>query len=145
MPYRIGLATSGRLSDLQAATLRRFSRYAVAAAVCLAVGLVVSDAATTAARLAGVACAVAALAATVAAARTFIGFLRTADEPTRAIQLEAFAIGFAAGIAFSVGYGLLERLGAPSLPMPVNLAVMVIAWAVGQHAGLRRLRATIGS
>jgi len=70
--------------------------------------------------------------------RSYMVFLRNADELLRKIQLEGLALGFGAGALFMLGYRLFERLGAPKLDMVDPLPVMVVFWAVGQYIGHRR-------
>ncbi len=70
----------------------------------------------------------------------YLRFLRQADELLRRIQLEGLALGFAVGLIFTLGYQLLERVGAPSLPAGVTAVVMLVAWAGGEIAATMRYR-----
>ena len=70
--------------------------------------------------------------------RSYMVFLRHADELLRKIQLEGLALGFGAGAVFMLGYRLFERLGAPKLDISDGLLVMVVFWAIGQYLGVRR-------
>src|SRR5215211_4706876 len=49
------------------------------------------------------------------AARSYVVFLRGADELLRKIQLEALAMSFGVACIFMIGWRLCERLGAPKL------------------------------
>ena len=72
------------------------------------------------------------------AARSFVVFLRGADELLRKIQLEALALSFGAAAIFMIGWRLCERLGAPKLDVDDPLMVMVITWSIGLWLGFRR-------
>ena len=72
------------------------------------------------------------------AARSYLVFLRGADELLRRIQLEGLALGFGAGAVFMLSYRIFERLGAPELDSADPYVVMAIFWAVGQYIGMRR-------
>lgn len=72
--------------------------------------------------------------------RSYVHFLRQADELVGKIQMEALAIGFGAGAIFMVGYPLCVRLGAPPLDFSDALIVMVLVWALGQLVVARRYR-----
>ncbi len=71
---------------------------------------------------------------------TLLRFLREADEFTRKVQLEGIAIGFGAGSVFCMGYHLLERVGAPALPMVFALLPMMFGWAIGSFLVAFRYR-----
>jgi hypothetical protein len=72
--------------------------------------------------------------------RAFLRFLREADEFQRKVQLEGIAMGFGAGSVFGMGYTILERVGAPQLPMMVVLIPMMLGWAVGSFLVAARYR-----
>jgi hypothetical protein len=72
------------------------------------------------------------------AIRSYLAFLRTADELLRRIQMEALALGFGVGAAFSVLYPLLEGLGAPRLSGRAGALAMLLAWSAGSWIGERR-------
>lgn len=76
----------------------------------------------------------------VLAMRSYVHFLRQADELLSKIQLEALALGFGAGAVFMVAYRLCERLGAPELDSAAPLMVMVVVWSVSQLLVARRYR-----
>lgn len=60
-----------------------------------------------------------------------IRFIREADEFMQKVQLHGIAIGFAAGFVFCLGYYVLERVGAPHLPMLFAIAPLGLGWAIG--------------
>jgi hypothetical protein len=70
--------------------------------------------------------------------RSYMHFLRHADELLRKIQVEGLALGFGAGMVFMLGYRLLERMGAPKLDIADGVLPMVLFWAIGQYLGYRR-------
>ena len=72
------------------------------------------------------------------AVRSYLVFLRHADELLRRIQLEGLAWGFAASAVFMLCYTLFERLGAPKLDVLEPFVLMTVFWAIGQYVGLRR-------
>jgi hypothetical protein len=74
----------------------------------------------------------------VAAMRSYIAFLRNADELLRKVHLEALAFAFGAGLVAMMGYRLCERLGAPKLDVNDGALVLFIAWIGGQWIGARR-------
>jgi hypothetical protein len=74
----------------------------------------------------------------IQAARSYLAFLRHADELLRRIQTEALALGFAAGAVFALVYPLLAGLGAPSLGENATAAVMMLSWGAGSWLGTRR-------
>ncbi len=76
----------------------------------------------------------------ILAMRSYVHFLRQADELLSKIQLEALALGFGAGAVFMVVYRLCERLGAPRLDASGPLMVMVVVWALSQLLVARRYR-----
>ena len=73
--------------------------------------------------------------------RSYIGFLREADELLRKVHLEALAFAFGAGIVAMMGYRLCERLGAPKLDVNDAALVMLLCWVGGQWLGSRRYAA----
>jgi hypothetical protein len=72
------------------------------------------------------------------AIRSFLVFLREADELLRRIQTEALALGFGLGAVFSLLYPLLEGLGAPKLDGSTTALVMMLSWGAGSWLGMRR-------
>lgn len=82
-----------------------------------------------------------AVALMVISMRSYIGFLRQADELLRKVHLEALAFAFGAGIVAMMGYRLCERLGAPKLDVNDASLVMLVCWLAGQWLGARRYAA----
>lgn len=80
----------------------------------------------------------AALLLAIQAIRSYLVFLREADELLRRIQTEALALGFGAGAVFSLFYPLLESLGAPRLDPLATTVVMMLSWSAGSWLGTRR-------
>lgn len=76
----------------------------------------------------------------IQAIRSYVHFLRQADELVSKIQMEALALGFGAGAIFMVAYRLCERLGAPELDSSGPLMVMIVVWALSQLLVARRYR-----
>lgn len=74
----------------------------------------------------------------IQATRSYLAFLRGADELLRRIQTEALALGFGAGAVFSVLYPLLEGLGAPAVGAHATALVMMLSWGAGSWFGTRR-------
>ena len=74
----------------------------------------------------------------VASMRSYIAFLRNADELLRKVHLEALAFAFGAGLVAMMGYRLCERLGAPKLDVNDGGLVLFLAWIGGQWIGARR-------
>ena len=74
----------------------------------------------------------------VGAMRSYILFLRAADELLRKVHLEALAFAFGAGIVAMMSYRLCERLGAPKLDVNDAALVMLVCWVGGQWLGARR-------
>lgn len=74
----------------------------------------------------------------IPATRSYLVFLRGADELLRKIQTEALALGFGAGVAFALLYPLLERLGAPKLDAEITAVFMMLACGAGAWFGTRR-------
>ena len=72
------------------------------------------------------------------AMRSYIAFLRVADELLRKVHLDALAFAFGAGIVAMMGYRLCERLGAPKLDVNDAALVMLVCWIGGQWLGARR-------
>lgn len=77
------------------------------------------------------------------AVRSYMVFLRDADELLRKIQLEALALSFGAAAIFMLGWRLLERLGAPKLDVDDPFLVMAVVWGLGQWFGFRRYGMTM--
>ncbi|HET8799309.1 MAG TPA: hypothetical protein VFO89_16590 [Thermoanaerobaculia bacterium] len=74
----------------------------------------------------------------LASIRSYIYFLRHADELLRKVHLDALALSFGIGTVAMMGYRLCERLGAPKLDINDPFLVMIVVWALGQWAGMRR-------
>jgi hypothetical protein len=74
----------------------------------------------------------------IAAIRSYLVFLRGADELLRRIQTDALAQGFGVGVVLSLLYPLLEELGAPKLDSHITAAVMMFSWSAGSWLGTRR-------
>ncbi len=72
------------------------------------------------------------------ATRSYVVFLRHADELLRKIETEALAMGFGVGVLVSLLSPLAERLGAPRLYGNLTVLLMVLAWAAGVGLGRRR-------
>jgi hypothetical protein len=77
------------------------------------------------------------------ATRSYLAFLRGADELLRSIQMEALALGFGAGVATSLFYPLLEGLGAPAFGEHVTAVVMMLCWGLRCWLGARRYSAGV--
>lgn len=78
----------------------------------------------------------------VIAMRSYILFLRTADELLRKVHLDALAFAFGAGLITMMVWRLCERLGAPKLDVNDAALVMMLTWTAGQYLGARRYAAT---
>lgn len=87
---------------------------------------------------AGWALTVVTIALMVVAIRSYISFLRVADELLRKVHLEALAFAFGAGVVCMMGYRLCERLGAPKLDVNDAGLVLLVTWIGGQLLGARR-------
>jgi hypothetical protein len=74
--------------------------------------------------------------------RSYLYFLRNADELLRKVHVEALALAFGAGAVAMMGYRLCERLGAPKLDINDPFLVMLLVWAIGQYLGARRYAMT---
>lgn len=74
----------------------------------------------------------------VQATRSYLHFLREADELLRRIETEALALGFGVGAVVGLLYPLLEKLGAPALGGHATLLAMMLSWALGSWLGMRR-------
>ena len=75
------------------------------------------------------------------AMRSYMLFLRNADELLRKVHLESLAFAFGAGIIVMMSYRLCERLGAPKLDVNDAALVMLVTWIAGQVVGARRYAA----
>ncbi|MBA8792713.1 hypothetical protein FHX74_000307 [Friedmanniella endophytica] len=62
------------------------------------------------------------------------------DELQRRIQLEALAVGFAAGSVITFAYGMLERAGAPTLSWLYVWPVYAVCWLIGSAIARYRYR-----
>ena len=78
----------------------------------------------------------------IQATRSYLVFLRDADELLRRIQTEALALGFGAGAITSLLYPLLEKLGAPRLGGNATFVVMMLSLSLGAWLGTRRYSGT---
>ena len=65
---------------------------------------------------------------------SYLRYLRMADELLRKIQMEGLAIGFGAGIVVTMGYQVLERVGAPAMSAHDVVVIMAAGWIIGQLA-----------
>jgi len=74
----------------------------------------------------------------IQATRSYLVFLRAADELLRRIQTEALALGFGAGAVSSFLCPLLEKLGVPWLDGHATALVMMLFWGAGTWLGTRR-------
>lgn len=78
------------------------------------------------------------------ALRSYLHFLRNADELIRRIQLEALGIAVAAALVWAIGYPLLEMAGAPELDRAwvwsTHIVILSVAFAIGQIAGIKRYK-----
>jgi len=70
----------------------------------------------------------------------YVQFVREADELLRKIQTEALAIGFGAGMFFTLTYALFEQIGAPRLEPAFVVIVMGAGWIWGLWRGARLYR-----
>jgi hypothetical protein len=70
--------------------------------------------------------------------RSYVRFLREADELLRKVHLEALSFGIGAAVIFMPVYRLCERLGAPKLDSLDALLVIILAWAWGQWRATSR-------
>lgn len=70
--------------------------------------------------------------------RSYLQFLRGADELLRKIEIEALGLGFGVGAFFSMLYPLLEGLGAPGVGQLGSATVMMFAAGIGSLLGRRR-------
>ncbi len=139
----VSLEVSGNdaYTPRDALNIRIFSVWTMAAAACfitatILIGERIIDRSALAWSLVAVTIVLALL-----AVRSYLIFLRAADELLRRIQLEGLALGFGAGAVFMLCYRLLERLGAPKLDSNDPFFVMLIFWALGQYIGMRRYSA----
>jgi hypothetical protein len=114
-----------------------FSRWMLAAVLTFAAATLLIDAGSIP-RAAGWVLTVATVVLMIAAMRSYVVFLRQADELLRKVHLEALALAFGAGIISMMGYRLCERLGAPKLDVNDASLVMLICWMFVQWHGWRR-------
>ena len=70
--------------------------------------------------------------------RSYVRFLRTADELARKVHLDAMAIGLGSGFVSGFGLLLLDQGGLVSARPNILLAAMVLAYAVAVVVGWRR-------
>ncbi|HYC93254.1 MAG TPA: hypothetical protein VEO54_28875 [Thermoanaerobaculia bacterium] len=114
-----------------------FSRWMLAAILTFAVATILIDS-DSIPGAAGWALTVATVVLMIVAMRSYVVFLRQADELLRKVHLEALALAFGAGIISMMGYRLCERLGAPKLDVNDASLVMLICWMLVQWHGWRR-------
>lgn len=69
-----------------------------------------------------------------------IQFSREADEFARRQLTESLAIGFSAGSALVLSYGLLDSFGAPTLSWIWAFATYGVCWAIGSVIVNQRYR-----
>jgi hypothetical protein len=134
----IGVSCTDAYTPRDSQNLRVFSIWTMAAAVSFAtatilIGERIIDRGVLAWSLAGLT-----LLLSLLAIRSYLIFLRAADELLRRIQLEGLALGFGAGAVFMMSYRLFERLGAPKLDSNDPFIIMAVFWALGQYIGMRR-------
>jgi len=77
--------------------------------------------------------------------RSYLVFLRAADELLRRIQTEALAFGFGAGALVAYFSPLAEKLGAPKLGTWGTALVMMFSWSLGTWLGMRRYSRDAGA
>jgi len=70
--------------------------------------------------------------------RSYVRFLRDADELARKVHLDAMAVGLGAGFVTGFGLLLLDQGGVVSAGPHLLLAAMVLAYAVAVVVGWRR-------
>ena len=73
--------------------------------------------------------------------RSYLAFLRQADELLRKVHLDALALGFGTGVVLMMVYRLCERLGAPKLDVNDAALIMTATWIAAQFLGSRRYAA----
>ena len=71
---------------------------------------------------------------------SILRFIGAMDELQRRIHLEGLGVAFATTILATLTYGLLERVGAPPLPIIWVCPVMVGLWGIGNAAARARYR-----
>lgn len=71
---------------------------------------------------------------------SYLNFLHKADEFIRKIQLEAVALGFAAGVLFNTGQALLQELNIIEVSTGSTATIMLIVFALGQFYAAWRYR-----
>lgn len=76
----------------------------------------------------------------IGALAAYLRFLREADEMVRAIQLQALAWGFGAGVVVVIGVQLPEYPGAPVLRASNVLLAMMTTWMIAQFVTAWRYR-----
>jgi hypothetical protein len=72
--------------------------------------------------------------------RTYLRFIREADEFMRKVQLEGIAIGYAVGSLACIGYQTLRQIGAPELPIVFAVIPLAFGWALGSFLVALRYR-----
>jgi hypothetical protein len=78
--------------------------------------------------------------ASIPMVRAYLRFLRESDEFMRKVQLEGIAIGYTTGFICCCVYTILEKAGAPALPMFLALLPMGLGWAIGSLLVAARYR-----
>jgi hypothetical protein len=132
-----GIGCSGLFTQRDSGNLRIFSGWMLSAALVFALATVLIGGGLIPRAVAWLLTAVTAV-VMILGIRSYLVFLREADELLRKIQVEGLALGFGAGATFMLVYGLLERLGLPGLRPAEPILVMVVFWALGQWIGMRR-------
>ena len=118
--------------------LRIFNVWIIAAALSFAIATLLIKARYVDTGVLGWGLALLTLGLSILAFRSYLVFLRGADELLRRIQLEGLALGFGSGAVFMLSYRLFERLGAPKLDSGDPFVVMAVFWAIGQFIAMRR-------
>ena len=132
-----GWTCSGLLTPRDAANLRRFNAWNIGLALSFAGSVLLLTAGIMSSGV-GYALAAATFVIGLGAIRSYVRFLRDADELLRKIHLEAIAVAFGAGIVSILTWELLEQVGAPHIEISIFAAAMLIFWGLGQAAGIRR-------
>jgi len=132
-----GWTCAALLTPRDARYLRRFSIWNIGLALAFA-GSILELTSGVVSGGAGYVLALVTLVLGIGAIRSYIRFLRHADELLRKIHLEAIAMAFGSGIVLIFTWELLELLGAPELQVSLFAAAMLFFWGIGQAVGVRR-------
>ena len=117
---------------------RTFSLWLIAAGVAFAATTIVLSEGYVGRGVVGWALAAVTIALFAITGRTYVIFLRGADELVRKVHLEALAASFGATALFMLGWRLCERLGAPKLDVDDPFLVMIVVWLTSVVVGFRR-------